>query len=339
LPAPAPAGAPAGPPAAAAGGLTRGWRSALSAIVTTACVSCAGPGGGSLATTSVEPASPPYPTVASGCTCAVAAAAARWFQRVLIVVLENQDYETAIANPYLARLAREGALLINYHAQFHPSYPNYLAMVAGKASVADSDRQQDLDECTIADLLQSKGLTWKAYAQGYPAQSDASGHSEQCISSNAVGNYARKHVPFMSFMPIRRHQCGNIVAASQFDHDAERGQLPNYAFYTPDLNNDGHDTSLSFAAAWLGGFLEPLLRAPELMKGTLIVVTFDESGHRSPALANHIYTVFLGPMVKAHRVEDNDNHYNLLRTIEDNFGLCALAAGDHGAQPITSVWK
>ena len=36
---------------------------------------------------------------------------------------------------------------------------------------------------------------------------------------------------------------------------------------------------------------------------------------------------------------DNYNHYNVLRTIEENFGLCPLGEGDIGAKPITSVWK
>jgi hypothetical protein len=75
------------------------------------------------------------------------------------------------------------------------------------------------------------------------------------------------------------------------------------------------------------------------MKGTLVVVTFDESHQRSPAQGNRIYTVFLGPMVKAQRVAAYHTHYDLLRTIEDNFGLCALGAGDEGAKPITAVWK
>ena len=44
-------------------------------------------------------------------------------------------------------------------------------------------------------------------------------------------------------------------------------------------------------------------------------------------------------MVKPQRVGANYNHYNLLRTIEANFGLCALGAGDAGAKAITSVWK
>ena len=32
-------------------------------------------------------------------------------------------------------------------------------------------------------------------------------------------------------------------------------------------------------------------------------------------------------------------HYNLLRTIEDNFGLEPLTVNDRNAKPITDIWK
>ena len=288
---------------------------------------------------SVDPASGVYPTVAGGCVCSVAPVATGWFERVLIIVLENQDYGKAITDPYLGELAKQGASFSNFHGLFHPSYSNYLAMVAGKDIPTIFDQQRDLNECTIADLLTSKGLTWKNYAEGYPTQIAAGMDHEQCIKDDFVGKYARKHVPFMSFLPIRQHQCGKIVSAGQFDDDLNNDTVPVYAFYTPDLNNDGHDTGLSSASAWLRSFLEPLRQNQSFMKGTLIVVTFDESGTQSRDAGNHIYTVFLGAMVRPQEVKGNYNHFNVLRTIEKNFGLCPLGAGDGGAKPITSIWK
>ena len=50
---------------------------------------------------------------------------------MLIIVLENVDYEVASKDKNLADLATQGASFTNFHALFHPSYPNYLAMVAG----------------------------------------------------------------------------------------------------------------------------------------------------------------------------------------------------------------
>jgi Phosphoesterase family len=317
----------------------RGCLGALLAIVATACFGCASIRRPALGETPPAPESRVYPTVAGGCACAVAPVAARWFQHVLIIVLENQDYQDAINTRYLGRLAEEGANFTNFHSLFHPSYSNYLAMVAGKPIPTTHDRQKDLNECTIGDLMQARGLSWKNYAQGYPAPPGPDSNSHQCFKGNFAGRYARKHVPFISFIPIQQQECANVVTASQFNKDINKGTRPEYAFYTPDLDNDGHDTSLAYATKWLRSFLEPLRQDQAFMTGTLIIVTFDESRNGSPDAGNHIYTVFLGPMVRPQQVQEAYNHYDVLRTIEENFGLCPLGAGDDGARPIMSVWR
>src|SRR5262249_37962011 len=52
-------------------------------------------------------------------------------QRVMLVILENADYDTAHNQPFLAMLAREGAVLKQSFAVARPSQPNYLALTAG----------------------------------------------------------------------------------------------------------------------------------------------------------------------------------------------------------------
>ncbi len=123
------------------------------------------------------------------------------------------------------------------------------------------------------------------------------------------------------------------MPATEFDPHA----LPNYAFCSPDMDNDGHDTGLAFAADWLRRFLEPLLADVEFMRRTLVVVTFDEA---RPDGTNHIYTVFLGPVVRAGYVATAPHdHYDLLRTVEENFAVGTLGAEDERASPIVDVWK
>src|SRR5579872_7235434 len=53
------------------------------------------------------------------------------FDHVLIVVLENQAYVAAAKDKYLQELAGQGANFVDFHGVGHPSYPNYLAMIAG----------------------------------------------------------------------------------------------------------------------------------------------------------------------------------------------------------------
>ena len=257
------------------------------------------------------------------------------FDRVLSIVFENQNREAVLADPYFAELARNGANFTDFHGLFHPSYSNYLAMVSGKALVTHFDRQKDFPDRTIGELLTAKQLTWKNYAEEFPGN---------CFMGSKNRRYARKHVPFMSFTPVRQNGCGNVVDAAQFATDLQSGTLPTYSFYSPDLDHDGHDpvtnpaAGLEKSSAWLRGFLQSLQSKPTAMKGLLIVITYDESGKKGSD-ENLIYTVLLGDMVKPAEYGGNYNHFNVLRTIEDNFGLGTLGDGDGAARPIVEIWK
>ena len=75
-----------------------------------------------------QPGSGQQPTAPMDCHHG---AADKHFDRVLIVVLENQSYVAAIKDPYLKQLADEWLEFTNFRGVEHPSYPNYLAMIAG----------------------------------------------------------------------------------------------------------------------------------------------------------------------------------------------------------------
>lgn len=251
------------------------------------------------------------------------------FDRVLIIVMENQNYGSVMKDAYFKQLAGQGACFTRFRGLAHPSYANYLAMVAGRLYRTHGDRQQDIANETIGDSLTAAGLTWKNYAEGFPGN---------CFTGATHRRYARKHVPFMSFVRVQKNQCDRVVDGQQFQADLAAGTLPTYSFYSPDMDNDGHDTGIDFSSKWLKGFLEPLRRDPQRSKGLLIVVTYDESKFDPLGDPNHIYTVFLGDMIKPGRYDAPYNHFNVLRTIENNFHLAPLAEGDGGAKPIAGVW-
>jgi acid phosphatase len=286
---------------------------------------------------------------------AAARATARHFDRILIIVLENTDYERATQDPSLTGLAAQGASFSNFHALFHPSYPNYLAMVAGndfglhRRGSYLGDKQvnfpNDAGHKTIADRLIASGLDFKQYAEELPPGScpwDISG----LHVADKRGNYVRRHVPFLSFREIQEKWCDRVVpvdsakANNFFVEDAKKG-LVAYSFYTPNTNHDGHDTTAAVAGAWVKKFLDESF--PEKLRSrTLVVITFDESGGNED---NRIFTLFLGDMVKPASQLDPSvlgrhyNHYSVLRTIEDNFGLEPLTINDRDASPITGIWK
>ena len=292
--------------------------------------------------------------------------APKHFDHVLMVVLENQSYDSAIKNDLLKSLAQKGVNFTNFGNLYHFSYPNYLAMIAGSDFgvhsplwLSDSQRnfKEDSEHRTIADLL-----NWKNYAEDYPRSSN----DPKPFLGDRNGRYARKHVPFISFREVQTKKFHNVVRVDTHDPnnafvsdigafiaDPKAHPLPEYIFYSPNLDDDGHDPTanpqegLKKSADWLRMFLTTWLHfddktwAPkdDALKRTLVIITFDESeGDTRP---ERIYTVFLGDMVKQQEVKDSYNHYSVLRTIEDNFNLAPLHSdsGDGTAAVINGIWK
>jgi hypothetical protein len=302
------------------------------------------------------------------------------FERVLVIMLENQDADKVLdythSDPaigqYFKKLAERGASFKRFDGIRHPSYPNYIGLVAGNTRYVLAgllgDLTQDRSERSLADLLEAKGRTWKNYVERYPGN---------CFQGEQEYRYVRRHVPFINFKAIQQdpQRCAKVVEAEQFWKDVlpdSSGKLPfpNFGFYSPDLCNSGHgdagklirgnkqecefgmsdpwETRLNAAMSWLRGFLGKLIEdgsrgdLAEFRRTTLIVVTFDESDSHSDqdGPVNRVFTVFLGPMVKAGYVSDiPTNHYNVLRTIEDNFDLESLGEEDARNGPVMDVWQ
>ena len=75
--------------------------------------------------------------------------------------------------------------------------------------------------------------------------------------------------------------------------DARAGHLPNYSFYSPNVFNDGHDTSLEISSAWLSNFVQSFQGTLGMHQRTLLVVTWDEGGdedfhHNQRRLVGHL---------------------------------------------------
>jgi len=80
-------------------------------------------------------------------------------------------------------------------------------------------------------------------------------------------------------------------------------------------------------------------------KGTLLVITFDEADFSAVGYdtnydgPNQIYTVLLGDMiVPGTTISTPYNHYNLIRTVEENFQLDSLNKNDFGANWFRFLW-
>ncbi|HXL85639.1 MAG TPA: alkaline phosphatase family protein [Gemmatimonadaceae bacterium] len=264
------------------------------------------------------------------------------FDQVVIVMMENAGTDQALADAYISSLSRKAAWFSHYYAITHPSFPNYLAIVAGSTFGLDSDhRPPPLKGATIVDRLEEKNLTWKSYAEDYPGGcflGSAAGAGRLTPTAAPTELYARKHVPLLAFASIQNDpaRCAHVVGAGQFMRDARAGKLPNYSFYTPNMFNDGHDTSLGASSNWLKGFIGSLESTLAMHQRTLLVITWDEGGNRD----NRVLTLLLGPVMNPGKYPATLTHYSLLRTIEENFGLSTVGAGDKKASPFPEdLWR
>ena len=254
--------------------------------------------------------------------------------RVVVVVFENKARDRVLGRaeaPTFAKLARRYATLTNYRAVAHPSLPNYLALVSGSTQgITDDCTGCIVDSPNLADTLERAGRSWKTYAEGLPRPG---------FTGPSAGRYAKKHNPFVYFRDVLSSpsRLTRIVPYSTFGRDLTARTLPDYSLVVPDLCNDMHDCSVATGDRWLARFLARLLGSPQLRGGAVFVV-FDESDDSNVGGGGIVPAFVAGPLVgKGARSAAVLDHYGLLRTIEDAWGL-PLLGRSAGARPITGIW-
>jgi phosphatidylinositol-3-phosphatase len=209
---------------------------------------------------------------------------------------------------------------------------------------------------TVADQLAAKGLTWRGYMEDMASncQRPAQNSFDQTQTATAASQYAARHNPFVYFHSlIDSGACGaNDVPLGRLDSDlASAATTPNLVFITPDLCHDAHDSScadggpggLPAADSFLQTLVPKITGSPAWSEGSLLIVTFDEAdsgdassccgetaGPNSPNPGGTTQgngggrtgTVLLSQFVQPGSTNATPyNHYSLLRSIEDIFGL------------------
>jgi hypothetical protein len=247
---------------------------------------------------------------------------------IAVILMENEEYGAIVgspAAPYINSLARRYGLATGMYAITHPSLPNYLALTGGSTFGINSD----CTECTvgatsIVDQLESARLSWRAYMEDLPA-----GAAGTCFTGASAGEYAKKHDPFAYYTRITgsRPGCANIVPLTRLSSDERAAALPRFVWITPNLCNDMHDCSVATGDRFLSTLVPALLRS--LGRGGLLFLTWDEgssdSGCCRLASGGHVVTIVAGPGARAGaRLATPADHYSVLQTIEDLFGLRRL---------------
>lgn len=245
---------------------------------------------------------------------------------VVVIIEENRSFMQIMDkrnhDSYIHALAKRGMLFTNSYGVTHPSQPNYLALFSGAThGITNNICPLAFDSDNLATALRDAGLSFASYAESLPETGDAG-----CLS----GAYARKHNPVVNWQGSRLPADLNKRFAD-FPQDFSR--LPTVSFVIPNQNNDMHDGSFSDADDWLKANIAPYVDWA-MKHNSLLILTWDEDHYQSN---NRIATILVGPMVKAGKSAQRIDHYNVLRTLLDLYGLPALGASSD-AEPIKGVW-
>ncbi len=209
---------------------------------------------------------------------------------------------------------------------------------------------------TVAGQLSDLGLTWKGYAEdmGENCRHPVLGAPDDSQRARVGDQYAARHNPFVYFAAITDSpDCArNVVDLTALPGDlAAVDTTPNLSIITPNLCHDGHDVpcvtgeagGLADADAWLKEWVPQILASPAFRQDGMLVITFDESdsvesdssaccgeqpgpnadrpGINGPG-GGRVGALVLSPF-SAGGTSSNIpyNHYALLGSIEDAFGL------------------
>jgi hypothetical protein len=284
---------------------------------------------------------------------------------VFMVYLENKGVGNIVGSPqapYLNSLINAYGYGADYYALTHPSDPNYYPILGGSDFGVNYNCPSNcFNEQNLPDEIEAAGKTWAGYMQG------GGGYSTPT-----------DRLPFLAFSDIYDDPArvdSHLFDLSQMAKDLQStSTAPNFAWFAADdaTNMEGptttipgifrwalselttHQYNVAAGDAWLKSTL-PMITDSKVWQDptqkSAIFITFDEDyNNLSLGLGNegnHVVTVVIpspgavatGDMRGGHFVADDyNNHYSLLRTIEDSLGLPALTDNDAYAQPMNDYW-
>jgi phosphatidylinositol-3-phosphatase len=231
-------------------------------------------------------------------------------------------------------------------------YPPTVQTVGNQMSAAGFSWAAYLQDMGNDPARDNTVSTARGPACGHPA----TGAIDHTHRAERADQYAVRHDGFAFFQSVtgnRAFCAAHILSFRPLPGDLARARTtPAFSFIVPNLCDDGHDRpcvtgapgGLAQADAFLSRWVPKIMAAPAYRDGGLIVVTFDEAsdaatccGETSGLSPGHpnvpepgkngpgggrVGAVLLSPMLRPGTVSTVEyNHYSLLRTVEDIFGL------------------
>ncbi len=291
---------------------------------------------------------------------------------IVFIILENHPLSAVTCSgcaPYMMSLANLYANSTNYvgpvSSSWNPSLPNYLGLISGQ-TWGCSDQLPNSGGCTtapwncsspcnIVDRFSSAGISWKGYMEGMPGSDICNGngrsdggthyvahHNSFVYFGNIVNNSTRCALVVPSGLSGGAGSCGTPVTTSVISSLVTdlNGTAPNFSWVTPNMIDDSHDGNCGVqqANSWLSVVVPAILttRTFETDATATVMITFDEPTSGTYG-TTPVYFVVAGQGAKLHHSSSTKfTHLNWLATIESDWSLSCLVAGnDCGATVMT----
>lgn len=283
--------------------------------------------------------------------------------------------------PYLiGTLKPTAAWLTDYFAVTHFSEANYAAMTSGQftrcqqfdGSIASCHQQTP----NLFRQLTDASVSWRSWMESMPTPCQVTSAG----APKTLNHYAPKHNPAVFYddveglggvwsadpagqsqlcktqdIPTGSATVGNDM--SGFDTalaHAKYATFPRFNYIVPNECEDGHDNcqpqgnGVTQFDAFLAREVPKIMSSPAFGPDGLLIITYDEgTSNQGPGSSKqfdgggNVIFAALGPLVRQGTYGGTFNHYSLLRTWEDGFGISEHAglAGDPGTSPINTIWR
>jgi hypothetical protein len=269
---------------------------------------------------------------------------------VWMITEENHSYEDVVGNsqmPYYNQLIQQYGLATQFYSDQHSSLPALMWFVAGAPVELNNDTVScsHPDDNVVRELL-NLGYSWRSYQENMPYA------GFQGLYGGTNNTYYRRHNPLIDFTDVcpGTGQDTNSVPYTQMATDFAQTGTVNYAYITPDADDDAHNGTLPAADQWLQANLPTILARPEFSPGGdgILFIVWDEGdaldnrcsadvplgcGGRTPILV-------IGPQVKPGYQSTITYHgENVLSTVCAAMGLSTCPGAAQNAAPMADFFN
>ena len=261
------------------------------------------------------------------------------YPHILVIMEESQGYAGTLGtcnagapDPYWCSLASEYASMTDWSGIEQPySLPNYPSITSGSMQGCTNNNCSP-DSITSQDLggqLTAAGIPWTAYMESMPTACDT-----DLTHGADPAEYVRRHDPWVYYqddMPPNACDVRPYPGVSSMVTTLDSTSAPDFVWITPNLCDDGHDVCTtggenSQIDAWLSATLPSVLSSSWFAADGTVIITVD-NGPLTTGVGGTVPLTVISANAQGHgNVATAGNHFGVLRSIEDAYGLPLLGA-------------